>query len=136
MMNEWIISSSLLIAALLLGRWLMRGKISLRLQYALWGLVLLRLLLPVQLFTSDFGAGTIARDVDISVPVRQVYLSANENRYETAYDEAYRQIAAEYTAQSRPITPDTIEKEADAIVRQAQRLDLNQLLLRIWLEQR
>ena len=133
MMNEWIISSSLLIAALLLGRRLMRGKISLRLQYALWGLVLLRLLLPVQLFTSDFGAGTIARDVDISAPVRQVYFSANENRYEAAYDEAYRQIAAEYTAQSRPITPDTIEKEADAIVRQAQRLDLNQLLLRIWL---
>ena len=82
MMNEWILSSSVLIAAVLLGRFLLRGRISLRLQYALWAVVLVRLLLPVQLFTSDFGTGSVAQTVDIAEPVRQVYFSANENRYE------------------------------------------------------
>ena len=70
MMNEWIISSSVLIAAVLLGRLLLRGRISLRLQYALWGIVLLRLLVPVQFFTSDFGTGSMAREVDIAAPMR------------------------------------------------------------------
>ena len=70
-MLDWIISSSVLIVILILLRFALRGKISLRLQYALWAVALLRLLLPIQIFTSDFGAGTIARDVDISAPVRQ-----------------------------------------------------------------
>ena len=132
MMNEWIISSSVLIAAVLLGRFLLRGRISLRLQYGLWALVLIRLLMPVQIFTSNFGTGSIAREVDISAPVRQVYVSANEDRYEREYDEAYQKVVAEYTAQSRPITQDTIEKEAYTMVREAQKVDLDQLLLHIW----
>ena len=132
MMNEWIISSSVLIAAVLLGRFLLRGKISLRLQYALWAVVLLRLLLPVQIFTSDFGTGTIAKEVDISAPVRQVYVSANEHRYEREYDEAYQKVVAEYTAQSRPITADTIKQEAYTMVQETQKLDLQQLLYQIW----
>ena len=47
MMNEWILSSSLLIAAVLALRFALRGRISLRLQYGLWAVVLVRLLLPV-----------------------------------------------------------------------------------------
>ena len=92
MMNEWIISSSVLIAAVLLGRFLLRGKISLRLQYALWGIVLLRLLLPFQIFTSPFGTGAMSEQVDLAAPVRQVYHSAYEDRYEQAYDTAYREV--------------------------------------------
>ena len=133
MMNEWILSSSVLIGAVLLGRLALRGRISLRLQYALWAVVLVRLLVPIQLFTSDFGTGSMAREVDITTPLRQVYASAAEDRYQAAYDEAYRQIAAEYSVQSRPITPDTIEKEAYSLVREAQTMDLNQILLRLWL---
>ena len=133
MMNEWIISSSVLIAAVLLGRLLLRGRISLRLQYALWGIVLLRLLVPVQFFTSDFGTGSMAREMDISTPVRQAYASANEDRYEAVYNEAYRQLEAQYAANSWSIAPDTIEKEAYTMVQEAQKLDLNQLLQRIWL---
>ena len=133
MMNEWIISSSVLIAAVLLGRLLLRGRISLRLQYALWGIVLLRLLVPVQFFTSDFGTGSMAREMDISTPVRQAYASANEDRYEAVYNETYRQLEAQYAANSWSIAPDTIEKEAYTMVQEAQKLDLNQLLQRIWL---
>ena len=51
-MTEWIITSSLLILLIAALRKLLRGKISLRLQYALWAIVLLRLLLPFSLFES------------------------------------------------------------------------------------
>lgn len=45
-MTQWIITSSLLILAVLLIRAFGRDRLSARLRYALWGLVLLRLLMP------------------------------------------------------------------------------------------
>lgn len=50
-MREIILTSSVLITVITLLRRLLRGKISPRLQYALWLLVALRLLLPGTLFT-------------------------------------------------------------------------------------
>ena len=41
-MIEWIITSSVLITVIAMLRFILRGKISLKLQYALWGLVLCR----------------------------------------------------------------------------------------------
>ncbi|MBQ7231000.1 MAG: hypothetical protein IJX04_08920 [Oscillospiraceae bacterium] len=132
MMNEWILSSSVLIAAVLLGRFLLRGKISLRLQYALWAVVLVRLLLPVQLFTSDFGTGSVAQTVDIAEPVRQVYFSANENRYEQEYDIAFQKVVAEYEAANRPADPIVIEKTAQAMAETRLEVDFKSILLHIW----
>lgn len=60
-MIEWIVSSSVLIAVVILLRTLLKGKTSLRLQYALWGLVLLRLLIPVSF-------GSTALSVTNAVP--------------------------------------------------------------------
>ena len=51
-MIETILTSSVLILFLTGLRYLLRGKINLRLQYALWALVALRLLLPFSLFES------------------------------------------------------------------------------------
>jgi len=48
-MIGWIITSSVLILVVMALRYVLKGKISLRLQYALWALVLLRLLIPVNL---------------------------------------------------------------------------------------
>ena len=132
MMNEWIISSSVLIAAVLLGRRLLRGRISLRLQYALWAVVLVRLLLPVQLFTSDFGTGTIAREVDIAAPAEQLYVYANEDRYAQAYDEAVRQVAAQHVGVSEFVALETIESEAHDLARSFLELDFSRLLLHLW----
>ena len=50
-MTEILLSSSLLILALALLRQLLRGRIDPRLQYGLWLLVALRLLIPGTLFT-------------------------------------------------------------------------------------
>ena len=131
MMNEWIISSSVLIAAVLLGRYLLRGKISLRLQYALWGIVLLRLLLPFQIFTSPFGTGAVSEQVDLTAPVRQVYHSANEDRYEQAYDTAYREVKHSI-AIAHP-DPIVIEQAARELAQSRMELDLARSMLRVWL---
>ena len=122
MMNEWIISSSVLIAAVLLGRFLLRGKIGLRLQYALWGIVLLRLLLPFQIFTSPFGTGAVSEQVDLAAPVRQVYHSANEDRYEEVYDTAYREVKHSI-AIAHP-DPIVIEQAARGLAQSRMELDL------------
>ena len=54
-MTQWIISSGVLIAVVIALRFALRGKISLRMQYALWLLVLARLLVPVSFGTSDLS---------------------------------------------------------------------------------
>ena len=46
-MAEWFVSSAVLAALLIGAHYLLRGKISARLQYALWLVLLVRLLLPL-----------------------------------------------------------------------------------------
>ncbi len=89
-MKETVITSSALILVITGLRYLLRGKISLRLQYALWALVALRLLLPFSLLPSPISimnvlkaapetaavvpaepyhsAGTVGYTTDISLP--------------------------------------------------------------------
>ncbi|MGE5633441.1 MAG: M56 family metallopeptidase [Caulobacteraceae bacterium] len=54
-MTEFIITSSVLILVVILLRHFLKGKISLRLQYALWALVLIRLIVPITLFESPIS---------------------------------------------------------------------------------
>ena len=54
-MKEILLTSSVLILALAALRRLLRGRISLRLQYALWLLAAVRLLVPVQLGQSPIS---------------------------------------------------------------------------------
>ena len=54
---EWVLTSALLILAVTALRALLGRRISAGLRYALWAVVLVRLLVPVQLFTAPF-AGT------------------------------------------------------------------------------
>mgnify|MGYP000930046285 CR=1 FL=1 len=64
-MMEWILSSSVLILAVVLLRHLLRGKISLRLQYALWALVLIRLLVPVSFGSTALSVMNTALRVQV-----------------------------------------------------------------------
>ena len=54
-MTDILITSSVLILALFVLRFAFRTTLSCRLRYALWGLVLLRLLLPIQFPAADFS---------------------------------------------------------------------------------
>ena len=78
-MNEILITSSVLIVAILVLRFCFRNRISRRFQYALWVLVLVRLLIPVELPPLPFSvlnAGTetqqaITQTMEQSVPLPQ-----------------------------------------------------------------
>ena len=54
-MMQWTVSSSVLILVVIALRYVLRGKLSLRMQYALWLLVLVRLLVPVSFGASDLS---------------------------------------------------------------------------------
>ncbi|MDE6259740.1 MAG: hypothetical protein K2M42_02585, partial [Oscillospiraceae bacterium] len=57
MLAEWVFTSAFLILVVLALRAALGKRVSARLRYALWAVVLVRLLVPVQLFTSPI-AGT------------------------------------------------------------------------------
>ena len=57
-MIEWIVTSSALILLVLLLRVLVKDRVSPRLRYALWGLALLRLVIPVSLWESPVSVMT------------------------------------------------------------------------------
>lgn len=59
-MIKWIISSSLLIVVVIPLRALFKGKISLKLQYSIWLLVLLRLLIPWHIGSSNISFANLA----------------------------------------------------------------------------
>ena len=62
-MMEWILSACVLTAAVIGLRYALGGRIDPRLQYALWALVLVRLLVPVSLPGADFSVLSAAEPV-------------------------------------------------------------------------
>lgn len=66
-LDELFISSSVLILMVILVRFLFRNKISRRVQYALWLVVLVRLLVPVQIGQLSFSTSAIAEKVEQAV---------------------------------------------------------------------
>lgn len=96
-MKAVLLTSSVLILILIALRYLLRGRISLRLQYALWLLVAVRLLVPVEVGKSQWSVlaiwqrmpfGSVAQAVENmgSRPVR-------------AYSDAYAEVVEQYEAQ-------------------------------------
>ena len=69
-MREILLTSSVLILALLILRRAFREKISRRVQYALWALVLVRLLTPVSLPAADLSVLSLAEPVRAAVSAR------------------------------------------------------------------
>lgn len=70
-MMEWILSACVLTAAVIGLRYALGGRIDPRLQYALWALVLVRLLIPVNFGWAPFSVGNAvpALAASTSVPV-------------------------------------------------------------------
>ena len=66
-MVEVIITSSVLILVIIALRFILRGKISLRLQYALWVLVAIRLLVPFSLFSSPVSVMNVVPDISSGI---------------------------------------------------------------------
>jgi len=66
MMLNWIISSSLLIVAVIVLRFALRGKVSPAIGYALWLVVLVRLLVPGSVMHIPFSAATVVENTQLS----------------------------------------------------------------------
>ena len=98
-MNEVLITSSALIIALLLLRKLFRNSLSRRVQYALWALVLVRLLIPVNLPAMDFSVLTAAKPVEEtvtqSIVERPIYVPVAQEALEE--HPTARKVAPEHT---------------------------------------
>lgn len=71
-MLNWFLSTSVLIAVILLIRRLLRDKIDPRLTYALWLLVALRICIPVSLFTAPVSVSGLAEDSGLTEAVEEV----------------------------------------------------------------
>ena len=76
-MAEWIISSSALILAVVLLRRVLRDRLSPRLQYALWALVLVRLLVPVSFGAAGLSVQNLVRGADERAAERVVTYVSN-----------------------------------------------------------
>ncbi|MEA4813354.1 MAG: M56 family metallopeptidase [Oscillospiraceae bacterium] len=99
-MTEWIISSSVLIAVISALRFILRGKISLRLQYALWALVLVRLLVPVSFGVSPVSVMNALPD---ALPETAVSVGVPANAYAPSEGAA--------PESSIPATPESADAE-------------------------
>lgn len=62
-MINWIITATILTALVITLHYLLRGRVNPRLQYALWGLVLLRLLLPFNIGTTRMSVENTVRQI-------------------------------------------------------------------------
>lgn len=135
-MTEILITSSVLILALLVLRRVFREKISRRAQYALWLLVLARLLIPVSLPTAGFGVLSAAE------PAVEAASSRLESRavYVLPLDRA---PAAEVPAASQAQPGQMVEtgdsfgypvlsSDGETVTRYARQLTASELLRYLW----
>lgn len=95
-MKSVLITSSILILLLAALRPLLRGRIDPRLQYALWLIIALRLLVPVELATSAYSALALLDRAEGPARAAQAIGQAHVPIPAQSYDSAYVQIIREY----------------------------------------
>ena len=134
-MIEWIITSCVLIVIVLLLRFALKDRISLGLQYTLWLLVLVRLLVPVNFFSSPMS---IMNAVPQPEPAPTVALS-QETPEHTDLELPQPQLPQiDYSVpvtQQTPVTPTTAvipEPEIIPVEKNKPVLSLKQILLGLW----
>lgn len=98
-MTNWIISSTVLIFAIIVLRFLLKGKMSLRLQYALWAIVLIRLLIPVSIGQTAISVGNWLERILQKEEVHEVYEFTQAELPTMSYQQAYQEVADRYASQ-------------------------------------
>ena len=93
-MINWILSSCALIAAVILIRAIFRQRITMRLRYGLWALVLIRLLIPGNLIPSNFSILTLSHKLQAQPQVQQ--LTQELLTPQQSYEEIYQEVVKEH----------------------------------------
>lgn len=114
-MVEWIVSSSVLIAVVILLRFVLKGKISLRLQYALWALVLVRLLVPVSFGDTAMSVGNLTQKAATSETAQLVSALSETELPRMTYQAAYNEVAQEYADRGIQIEEMPLEEYAETV---------------------
>lgn len=118
--TEWFVSSAVLAAALIALRYALRGKLSPKLQYGLWALLLIRLLVP-------FSVGQSAVSVENLVPAaehRVLYLAQRTVQPSLQAEPAEQAAVPSVPAETKE--PETADSAAGTI-------DLKNALRTVWL---
>ncbi len=132
MILEWIGSACALILVVLCLRAAMGRRISARLRYALWAVVLLRLLVPVQLFTSPVAGMAVDVPGIEALEEQSVYLlPVQRSSVEEASNVVVRDGAV--VADGNSFGYARLEDGGDTVVRYARRASPLQILRWLWL---
>lgn len=136
-MKAVLLTSSVLILALVLLRRLLRGHVSLRLQYALWLLVAVRLLVPVQLGQSSFSVTSLLDRAEDTAAVQAIENAGDLPLPPQSYEQAYAQMVEDYEAQGvdvATLTGSALEAlECEAMDRMAVGPTLAEIAKAVWL---
>lgn len=133
-MTEWIVTSSAMILFIIALRGILKGKISLKLQYGLWALVLIRLLLPFSIADSAISVSNILqapviREADSAVSdYRENYEAIRQDAVQRGeamsdddirlqvqqelYDRTYSKVEHDLTLSGTPVPETQIRVEA------------------------
>ena len=130
-MIEWVVSSCILILAVIALRYLLRDRISLRLQYALWLLVLARLLIPVSFGSTDISVMSV---VEKAPAVQAVESVRNVDTIWQADNGTVEGYPAGPLMPDTPVTVVTIAPGVtnDQFGRMESALTLRKILLPVW----
>ncbi|NCC67120.1 MAG: hypothetical protein EOM14_02830 [Clostridia bacterium] len=124
-MTQTIITSSILILVVLLMRLVIKGRVSPRLQYALWALVLARLLLPFSLAGSPISIMNIVGEKS----VLQINDSVSDN---SAYKGTEEQTEADAAAQDTVTDDNAAAAQETSAGEQAGKTDLRDVEVYAW----
>ena len=105
-MTEWVLSSCILILVVITLRTVFKGRISLRLQYAIWGLVLLRLLIPVSFGSTDFSVANLTAKTEAPSIVIQSTKPGDNQQADHPVQHPQEQpdkIPSQNTSQNEPV---------------------------------
>lgn len=132
-MMQWSISSAVLIVTVIALRYLLRGKISLRMQYALWLLVLVRLLVPM-----SFGASglSVMNAVPERAPTAQqsTVMPSTTVKENTSTPAATGTVGVPAQSMNEPIPPDLVQNiTVTTTVPTVEKTDWAQLIKTVWL---
>lgn len=128
-MIEWVVSSCILILAVIALRYLLRGKISLRLQYALWLLVLARLLIPVSFGSTDISVMSVVE----KAPAMQAVESVRDvDTIWQADNGSVQGLPAGAAADNTPLQIAPHATSDDQFSRMSSALTLRKILLPVW----
>ncbi len=124
-MISWVLPSSILIVVLIGLRRLLKGKISLRLQYALWGLVLLRLLVPFSFGGSRLSVMNTAEKIPAVQVMDRVKDIGSIGQTEVG--------GGEGSVSQGPTSDPSIDVAGEAFARMERTVALRHLLIPVWL---